>query len=249
MKNLYFYLWLLSLLFLVSCVSPQYENTTKGAAYGAATGVFIGQYIGKNTNSTMTGAVIGGAAGTAAGYFFDKQLSDLKANIQREGNILMIILNGDVTFETNSYRINPVLHCEIDRIAEILKKYQHNITIEGYTDSYGTKSYNMRLSKKRAESVKKVLVEKGVNPSRIKVIAFGELKPRESNNTNTGRQLNRRVEIKISKNDLKGEVLKYIPSVGNKDILSIQAMRKDHINSEKNLRKIFYESEMDDIEF
>jgi len=71
-------------------------------------------------------------------------------------------------------------------------------TLSGHADSTGDASYNMGLSKRRAESVKKYLVGKGIAAERIATQAFGENNPVASNNTRDGRALNRRVEPSVS---------------------------------------------------
>lgn len=71
------------------------------------------------------------------------------------------------------------------------------ILVEGHTDNVGSNRINDALSKRRAESVKKYLVKKGINPKRIKTIGYGERRPIASNATEWGRRLNRRTEIVI----------------------------------------------------
>ena len=204
---------LLCMTALAAC-APQ-TNTQKGAAYGAAggavAGAVIGQIIGGDTEATLIGAAIGaavgGGGGAAVGNMMDKQEEEMRqaladseaAAIRREGNLLAISLKGDVTFDTDSSIINPGLYSEIDRIANILVKYtQTVIQVEGHTDSTGTESYNMELSARRAEAVKNLLVQRGVDPSRILTLAFGESAPIASNDTDYGRAQNRRVEIKVA---------------------------------------------------
>jgi len=70
--------------------------------------------------------------------------------------------------------------------------------VEGYTDSKGSDTYNMDLSKRRANAVKNLLVQRGVAENRIEVVGFGETMPVATNDTEAGRQKNRRVEIKIA---------------------------------------------------
>ena len=85
------------------------------------------------------------------------------------------------------------------KIANILIKYPDTvIQVEGHTDSTGSESYNMDLSARRAEAVKNLLVQKGVDPSRILTLAFGESKSIASNDSDYGRAQNRRVEIKVA---------------------------------------------------
>jgi len=69
--------------------------------------------------------------------------------------------------------------------------------IEGHTDNVGAAAYNMKLSKNRAESVKKYITDKGVDGIRIIAVGFGLTKPVVSNKTAEGRQRNRRVEFTI----------------------------------------------------
>ena len=75
------------------------------------------------------------------------------------------------------------------------KKKEWNIKISGHTDNVGNDNSNMQLSKERSEAVKNYLIQKGVDESRIIALWFGESQPIESNDTNEGRQKNRRVEI------------------------------------------------------
>ena len=202
-----------SILTMIAC-APQ-TNTQKGATYGAAggalAGAVIGQIIGGDTEATLIGtaigAAVGGAGGAAVGNMMDKQESEMRqalaeseaAAVRREGNLLAISLRGDVTFDTGSAIVRPGLYSEIERIAETLVKYPDTvIQVEGHTDSTGTESYNMDLSALRAEAVKNLLVQKGVDPSRILSMSFGESKPIASNNSDYGRAQNRRVEIKVA---------------------------------------------------
>lgn len=202
-----------SILTMIAC-APK-TNTQKGATYGAAggalAGAVIGQIIGGDTEATLIGtaigAAVGGAGGAAVGNMMDKQEAEMRqalaeseaAAVRREGNLLAISLRGDVTFDTGSAIVRPGLYSEIERIAETLVKYPDTvIQVEGHTDSTGTESYNMDLSARRAEAVKNLLVQKGVDPSRILSMSFGESKPIASNNSDYGRAQNRRVEIKVA---------------------------------------------------
>jgi len=74
-----------------------------------------------------------------------------------------------------------------------------SITVEvsGHTDNTGTEELNKGLSAKRAQAVIDYMVSKGISPSRLKALGLGSSTPRSSNDTEDGRQLNRRVEAKI----------------------------------------------------
>ena len=86
-------------------------------------------------------------------------------------------------------------------MADVFERYPDTtIVVEGHADSTGSASYNQRLSERRANSVAGYLENLGVRNSRIDAVGFGESQPRASNNTASGRQLNRRVEIHIKAN-------------------------------------------------
>ena len=190
-------------------------NTGKGAAYGtaggAAAGALLGQIIGGNTKATLigagAGALIGGLAGTGIGTMMDKQENDMRqalANseavaIQRQGDALALTFKSDFTFAVNSSNIQPGLYPELDRVARVLSSYpQTTILIAGHTDSTGSESYNQQLSQRRADSVKNALIQRGVAADRISAVGYGESSPIADNNTEYGRQQNRRVEVRIN---------------------------------------------------
>lgn len=206
-------LCLAGMLVLAGCV-PQ-TKTQAGGAYGAAggaaAGAILGQVIGHDTKSTLIGAAIGaavgGAAGAGVGHMMDQQEQEMRqalaasdaAAVQREGNLLSVVLKGDVSFDTNSSVVRPGLYGELDRIASVLVQYpQTVIRVEGHTDSVGGEAYNMDLSRRRAEAVRTLLVQRGVAGARLEVVAFGESLPVATNDTEAGRQRNRRVELKIA---------------------------------------------------
>ncbi len=197
------------------------SNTGKGAAYGtaggAAAGALLGQIIGQNTQGTLlgaaAGAVIGGLAGTGVGAMMDQQENDMRnalaqsegVAVQREGDLLALTFNSDVTFDVNSDTLLGGVYSELDRVASVLARYpQTVIIVEGHTDSTGSDSYNQQLSERRANSVARYLIQRGVNASRIKAIGYGEQRPVASNDTPEGRRQNRRVEIRISPNGNSG---------------------------------------------
>ena len=178
---------------------------------GAAAGAILGQIIGGNTKSTLigtaAGAVIGGLAGTGIGTMMDRQENDMRqalANsqavaVQREGNALALTFKSDFTFDVNSTSIRPGLYTELDRVAQVLSAYpQTTILVAGHTDSTGSESYNQQLSERRAQSVKNALVQRGVDASRVQAIGYGESSPIADNSTESGRQQNRRVEVRIN---------------------------------------------------
>ena len=100
-----------------------------------------------------------------------------------------------IEFDFDKAVVKPIYHNDIEKVANFMKAYpDKNVELEGHTDSIGTDEYNKKLSIRRAESVKKYLVEKfGAPASRITTVGFGESKPVATNDTPEGRQKNRRV--------------------------------------------------------
>jgi outer membrane protein OmpA-like peptidoglycan-associated protein len=93
--------------------------------------------------------------------------------------------------------IKPSSFSSLDLGVEVLKKFPKlEVLIEGHTDSTGPRAANLKLSQRRAESVKTYLVHHGVDASRIKTEGFGPDKPVESNQTKAGRARNRRIDFR-----------------------------------------------------
>jgi general secretion pathway protein A len=109
-----------------------------------------------------------------------------------------------IYFKHNSFEISDTSLGALNRLAKhINNKQETKILITGYTDSTGPKSYNNAISKRRAETVKNYLINKGVKFSKITAVGLGAQNFVASNETENGRRLNRRVEIelKIDKTD------------------------------------------------
>ena len=104
----------------------------------------------------------------------------------------------DVEFDFNKAIIKPGYDKDINDLAKVMKDYPDlKVVIEGHTDNIGTAEYNKKLSQERADAVKKYLVEKGIDANRIKAQGFGDERPIASNDTEEGRQKNRRVEAAV----------------------------------------------------
>ena len=102
-----------------------------------------------------------------------------------------------INFDFNKAEVKKIYYPEIKKVAEVLKSNPAlKIEIDGYTDNIGSKEYNLKLSKKRAEAIKNVLVKiYHINPKRIITKGYGEKYPLVPNTTSTNRALNRRAEI------------------------------------------------------
>ncbi len=127
----------------------------------------------------------------------EKQLVALKAKQTSRGMVLTL---GDVLFDTGKAQLHAGASRTIDQLAAFLKEDpERTIEIEGYTDSMGGPALNQALSERRAEAVKSALTERGIVAARISARGFGESNPVAGNDSAAGRQLNRRVEIVVSK--------------------------------------------------
>jgi outer membrane protein OmpA-like peptidoglycan-associated protein len=210
---------------LMGCATHTQTGVLLGSGIGAAVGAGAGQAIGGNTESTLIGAAIGaavgGIAGGAIGHYMDRQEQSMRqaladseaASIQRETEllataersstkksveVLTVTFKSDYLFAVNSSTLLSGGYDEVAEVANVLKQYPETfIRISGHTDSTGGAEYNQRLSERRAESVKNALVGMGVNPSRITTIGYGAARPVADNSSEAGRQLNRRVAIRI----------------------------------------------------
>jgi len=109
-----------------------------------------------------------------------------------------VIMLSTVLFTLNSSDLKPEAKKQLDQIASGLKA-QPTVTVEigGHTCNIGTEQYNLALSKRRANTVRDYLVQQGIDASRLTAEGYGEFSPVASNDTEEGRQQNRRVEFRI----------------------------------------------------
>ncbi len=111
----------------------------------------------------------------------------------------LIVNISDVLFDFNKYTLKPDAREKMAKVAGILLAYPGlKIQVEGHTDSVGTDEYNMKLSRQRADSVQDYLVAQGVSSQTVSSLGLGKADPVASNDTATGRQQNRRVELVVS---------------------------------------------------
>ncbi|SLJ84795.1 OmpA family protein [Psychrobacter sp. DAB_AL43B] len=101
----------------------------------------------------------------------------------------------EVLFDNDKSNIKPEYYKEVEEVATFMSKYSNtNAVIEGHTDSNASDSYNQKLSQRRADAVKDMMTSRfGISPDRLTAVGYGESRPRATNATAEGRQLNRRV--------------------------------------------------------
>lgn len=197
---------------LTACVSPDDPNrrTKQGAGAGAAAGAVAGAVIGNQSGNPRTGAVVGAAVGAgvgaAVGRRMDKQQEELRRiegiEVERTAeDAINVRLRNDVLFDVNSAALRAESRTTLRELADVMERYpDQTIRVEGHADSTGADDHNQRLSERRAQSVADYLVTQGVARNSIRSIGYGETRPRDTNATAAGRQMNRRVEITIQAN-------------------------------------------------
>lgn len=125
-----------------------------------------------------------------------KLQEDLEAKPSERGTLVTF---GDVLFDLNRAQLKPGGMRGIQKLAEFLQDNpERQVMVEGYTDNTGSDDYNLELSERRAESVRRELTRMGVDAQRITARGYGEAYPVASNDTPASRAMNRRVEVTIS---------------------------------------------------
>ncbi|MBT9302944.1 MULTISPECIES: OmpA family protein [Pseudomonas] len=104
----------------------------------------------------------------------------------------------DVKFDFDKAVVKPNSYGDVKNLADFMAQYPAtNVEVAGHTDSVGPDAYNQKLSQRRADAVKQVLVKDGVAPSRVTSVGYGESRPVADNATEAGRAVNRRVEASV----------------------------------------------------
>ncbi len=203
-------LLLASVLLLNGC-----STTGKGVAIGALLGAGAGALIDsdKPLRGAAIGAGIGGVAGGAVGYAlerqqreFDQRIAGVETQVQQiqveQGQPaqeqLVVRFSGDVMFDRGSFTLKPGAIPKLRDAADILEQYPNQeILVKGFASEEGTEEYNLQLSERRADAVRKFLITEGIEQYRITSLGFGKAFPIADNSTPEGRALNRRVELQV----------------------------------------------------
>ncbi len=197
---------------LGSCAAWQGQSrTTKGAVVGTATGAAAGSAIGAIVGGgggawkgAAIGAAVGALSGGVIGHYMDKQAAEMETilaeqdRLRREQDKLYVTLGSDVLFESGKAYLQPGARDKLRQLADVLNRYPRtSVGIVGHTDSRGSDESNYDLSQRRAQAVADELAANGVSRNRITTRGEGESRPVASNETQEGRQMNRRVEISV----------------------------------------------------
>lgn len=195
---------------LAGCAADDPNRRAKtGAAIGAVAGAILGHQL-DDDRGRFWGAAAGALAGASVGNYMDKQQREFEAALaeeQRRNDLeiqrlqdesLKIDVSSEVSFDFGKADLKPAFLPTLDKVADLLLKYDRTVVhVIGHTDSIGSDAYNQRLSEQRAESVGNYFTSRGVPWQRLVTEGRGEREPRATNETEAGRQLNRRVELLI----------------------------------------------------
>jgi outer membrane protein OmpA-like peptidoglycan-associated protein len=190
--------------------------TQRGTATGAGVGAGLGAILGGTTggggsNRAAKGAVLGGAAGAIIGNIWstrmEKQKQEMEAATRGTGiqvsqtsdNRLKLDIPADVSFDTGRSDIKSNFRPVLERFAQTLNDNPATtVSIIGHTDSTGSDAVNNPLSVDRAARTRDFLAQRGISPNRVMIDGRGEREPIASNDSDSGRARNRRVEIYVA---------------------------------------------------
>lgn len=191
-------------------MTDQQRRVGTGAGAGAAAGAAIGA-IGNDSNrgrGAAAGAAIGAAAGALGGYVWNRRMENQQKQIEQQtrgtgvevtrtaDNQLRINIPSDISFPVGQATISPNFRPVLDNFAQSLQQNQSaTVTIVGHTDSTGSPAVNEPLSLQRADATRDYLVSRGVASNRFSIDGRGAREPVASNDNDSGRARNRRVEI------------------------------------------------------
>jgi outer membrane protein OmpA-like peptidoglycan-associated protein len=176
-----------------------------GAAAGAVAGLITGDSSMERKKRALVGAGLGAIAGGSVGAYQDRQEAKLRAELERTGvsvtrigDNITLNMPGNITFATNSSDLNAGFFEVLNSVSLVLNEFNQTvIEVAGHTDSTGTDAINQPLSERRAGAVAAYLGTRSVRTDRVITIGMGAGRPVASNDTDAGRQQNRRVELTL----------------------------------------------------
>jgi len=187
-------------------LSRKEQGAIVGTTAGGLAGGVIGKQIGSTTRGAIVGAVVGGTVGAVIGHQMDQQAKELVQNIPgatitRVGEGITVTFASGLLYDFDADLVRAEAAVNLRNLAASLSKYPNtDLLIVGHTDAVGTGTYNQQLSERRAVAASNFLGMQGVDAARLRAVGRGETEPIADNESESGRQLNRRVEIAIVAN-------------------------------------------------
>lgn len=189
------------------------RDTAKGAGIGAVAGAVLGAATagGNKGKSAATGAAVGAGIGALGGYIWSKRMEEQKAKMEEAtagtgiavdrtaDNQIKVQIPSDAGFDVGRASIKAPLARVLDQFAQSMREHAATeIRVVGHTDSTGSDAINNPLAVERAASTRDYLVARGVPFARVAIDGRGSREPVASNETDSGRAQNRRVEIYVA---------------------------------------------------
>lgn len=176
-----------------------------GAAAGAVAGLITGDSSMERKKRALVGAGLGALAGAGVGTYMDRQEAKLRAELEqtgvsvtRIGDNITLNMPGNITFATESADLNAGFFEVLNSVSLVVNEFNQTvIEVAGHTDSRGEEPYNQQLSERRASAVAAYLGTRSVRTDRVITVGMGEGRPVATNDTDAGRQQNRRVELTL----------------------------------------------------
>ena len=184
---------------LAGCARPVHEAVSGTVVTAPA----VGSAVGATVRSAITGAAATGEAGARITRQMDRQAQELAydlpgVSVQRVGGGIAVTFPEGLLFAQDSDRLSPAARDNLRRFASSLEQYPNTrLMIVGHTDSQGGTEHNLELSERRAKALAAFLIDVGVSAGRLTPLGRGDAEPIASNDTDAGRQWNRRVEVAI----------------------------------------------------
>lgn len=200
-----------SALLVAGCAANDPNRGAKtGAVIGGVAGLLIGNQVGDDDKDRAIGAAVGALAGAGVGHYMDRQRRAMEEQLadeeereqlnitEMEGDALRVGVASDATFGFDSAELRADSESIYNRISGVVQDFDNTIIhVVGHTDSQGPELYNQGLSERRAKAVARHMRSQGVDGNRLIVAGRGESEPLASNETEAGREQNRRVDIVI----------------------------------------------------
>lgn len=185
--------------FLAGC-TKRTERTAQLVAINAAP---VAKETGATVREAIMGASASGPAATTIQKQMDKQAQELAfeqpgAIVQRLGGGIVVTIPEGILFAQESDELTPASRDNLRRLATSFERYPNTrIMIVGHMDTEDGTDPKQRLSERRAQALSAFLEQIGVNRARITALGRGDAEPIATNDTDAGRQWNRRIEVAI----------------------------------------------------
>jgi outer membrane protein OmpA-like peptidoglycan-associated protein len=168
----------------------------------------VGAVVGNAAGSTAKGAIIGAAVGGVAGAIIGSQMNDRaetlaqeldNATIERVGEGILVTFDSGILFGFDSSSLQAQARKNLSDLARVLAEDSddYELLVAGHTDDSGADAYNQTLSERRAAAASDYLATQGIPGAQIRIRGLGEMEPVASNETSSGQEANRRVEVAI----------------------------------------------------